>query len=123
MACASLLPVTVNGGPDLKHRPVMNLHQDRGFTMSTTFVAPCASVIGNVRIIDHSCVWYGAVIRGEFQSLAHARAATGLDQNKARENARKRESSKLPQLTERTTSTRTSSKEGGAFYAAETWVT
>ncbi|CAN0525027.1 unnamed protein product, partial [Ectocarpus sp. 8 AP-2014] len=42
----------------------MNLHEERGFTMSTTFVAPCASVVGNVRIIDHSCVWYGAVIRG-----------------------------------------------------------
>ncbi|CAM9611197.1 unnamed protein product [Pylaiella littoralis] len=49
----------------LRHRPVMNLHQDRGFTMSTTFVAPCASVVGDVRIIDHSCVWYGAVIRGD----------------------------------------------------------
>lgn len=44
----------------------MNLHQDRGFTMSTTFVAPCASVVGDVRIIDHSCVWYGAVVRGRF---------------------------------------------------------
>lgn len=50
--------------PDLKHRPVMNLHEERGFTMSTTFVAPCASVVGDVRIIDHSCVWYGAVVRG-----------------------------------------------------------
>eukprot|EP00752_Nemacystus_decipiens_P002127 g2029.t1 len=49
----------------LKHRPVMNLHEARGFTMSTTFVAPCASVVGDVRIIDHSCVWYGAVIRGD----------------------------------------------------------
>ncbi|CAN0448927.1 unnamed protein product, partial [Ectocarpus sp. 8 AP-2014] len=49
----------------LRHRPVMNLHEERGFTMSTTFVAPCASVVGNVRIIDHSCVWYGAVIRGD----------------------------------------------------------
>lgn len=52
------------GWSDLKHRPVMNLHEERGFTTSTTFVAPCASVVGNVRIIDHSCVWYGAVIRG-----------------------------------------------------------
>eukprot|EP00904_Undaria_pinnatifida_P000658 jgi/Undpi1/10593/HiC_scaffold_29.g13043.m1 len=51
--------------PDLKHRPVMNLHEERGFTVSTTFVAPCASVVGNVRIIDHSCVWYGAVVRGD----------------------------------------------------------
>lgn len=46
----------------------MNLHEERGFTMSTTFVAPCASVVGDVRIIDHSCVWYGAVIRGRLNA-------------------------------------------------------
>lgn len=45
---------------------MMNLHQDRGFTMPSVFVAPCASVVGDVRIIDHSCVWYGAVVRGRF---------------------------------------------------------
>lgn len=59
-----LLFVDIYRCADLRHRPVMNLHEERGFTMSTTFVAPCASVVGNVRIIDHSCVWYGAVIRG-----------------------------------------------------------
>jgi len=66
-----LLLVPMN--PDLKHRPVMNLHQERGFTMSSTFVAPCASVVGDVRIIDHSCVWYGAVVRGTFGNLLFAR--------------------------------------------------
>lgn len=35
--------------------------------MPSTFVTPSASVVGNVRILDHSCVWYGAVIRGKLR--------------------------------------------------------
>lgn len=43
----------------------MNLDDIRGKTMPNTFVAPSASVVGKVEVMDHSCVWYGAVVRGE----------------------------------------------------------
>lgn len=49
---------------DLKHRAVKNLDDIRGKILPNNFVAPSASVVGNVELMDHSCVWYGAVVRG-----------------------------------------------------------
>eukprot|EP00341_Mesodinium_pulex_P005076 CAMPEP_0116956942 /NCGR_PEP_ID=MMETSP0467-20121206/43653_1 /TAXON_ID=283647 /ORGANISM="Mesodinium pulex, Strain SPMC105" /LENGTH=252 /DNA_ID=CAMNT_0004643551 /DNA_START=89 /DNA_END=847 /DNA_ORIENTATION=+ len=37
--------------------------------MSCSFVAPSASVIGNVKIGEHSSVWYNAVIRGDVNAI------------------------------------------------------
>ena len=34
------------------------------------FVAPSASVVGNVRLGANSSVWYGAVIRGDVNSIS-----------------------------------------------------
>lgn len=48
-----------------RHRAVMNLFDQRPFVSETTYVAPNASVIGNVNLKDQSSVWYGAVIRGD----------------------------------------------------------
>eukprot|EP00538_Stauroneis_constricta_P002641 CAMPEP_0119560928 /NCGR_PEP_ID=MMETSP1352-20130426/16220_1 /TAXON_ID=265584 /ORGANISM="Stauroneis constricta, Strain CCMP1120" /LENGTH=285 /DNA_ID=CAMNT_0007609007 /DNA_START=108 /DNA_END=965 /DNA_ORIENTATION=+ len=36
---------------------------------SNNFVAPSASVIGNVSIGDHSSVWYGATVRGDVNKI------------------------------------------------------
>ena len=35
----------------------------------SVFVAPSASVIGDVQLGDHSSVWYGAVLRGDLEPI------------------------------------------------------
>ena len=52
--------------PSATNVPYRNAHP------STTagFVAPCASVVGNVRLGANSSVWYGAVIRGDVNSIS-----------------------------------------------------
>lgn len=49
---------------DLKHRPFMNLSDIRGEVYPNAYIAPSAAVVGDVLVRDHSCVWYGAVVRG-----------------------------------------------------------
>lgn len=49
-----------------RHRQVMNLFDQRPKVSASAFVAPSASVIGNVELWDKVSIWYGAVIRGEF---------------------------------------------------------
>lgn len=39
-------------------------------TGKSVFVAPTATVIGNVRLGDHSSVWYSAVLRGDSDSIS-----------------------------------------------------
>jgi len=48
-----------------RHRPVMTFWGSKPFKTNDTFIAPTASVIGNVTNWDESSVWYGAVIRGD----------------------------------------------------------
>ena len=44
-----------------------------------SFVAPSASVVGNVSIGEHSSVWYNAVLRGELiYSLSGFRKCTSI---------------------------------------------
>jgi NDP-sugar pyrophosphorylase family protein len=54
-----------------RHRPVMNLYEQRpkvGY--AATFVAPNATVVGDVELVDKtSTVWYGAVLRGDKNSI------------------------------------------------------
>ena len=47
-----------------RHRPIMNLYDQRPTLSSDVFIAPSASVIGKVLIDNRSSVWYGAVVRG-----------------------------------------------------------
>jgi carbonic anhydrase/acetyltransferase-like protein (isoleucine patch superfamily) len=35
----------------------------------TAFVAPTASVVGDVEVGEHSSIWYGAVLRGDVQPI------------------------------------------------------
>lgn len=42
----------------------MSLYDKRPQISTNTFVAPNASVIGEVKMFDGASVWYGAVVRG-----------------------------------------------------------
>merc|ERR1719502_2577172 len=53
-----------------RHRAIMNLFDQRPEKAADVFVAPNASVIGNVTCLDSSSIWYGAVLRGD-QSNIH----------------------------------------------------
>ena len=48
-----------------RHRTLMNLFDQRPQIHSNVFVAPNASVIGNVNVMDSANIWYGAVVRGD----------------------------------------------------------
>lgn len=48
-----------------RHRQVMNLETSKPIISSDVFLAPNASVIGNVEVQTSASVWYGAVIRGD----------------------------------------------------------
>jgi len=48
-----------------RHRPLMNLFDQRPLIHDNVFVAPNASVIGNVNVMDSASIWYGAVVRGD----------------------------------------------------------
>lgn len=51
--------------PFSRHRAVMNLFEKHPWTSADVFVAPSASVIGDVDINMRSSVMYGAVLRGD----------------------------------------------------------
>lgn len=52
-----------------RHRAVSNLGGAKPQLPSSGFVAPSASVVGDVAIGEHSSVWYGAVVRGDVNSV------------------------------------------------------
>lgn len=55
------------GGAEIftRHRPKMMFNGIKPFETNDTFVAPTASVIGDVTNWDESSVWYGAVVRAD----------------------------------------------------------
>jgi len=60
-----------------RHRAVMSLFDQRPAITQSIFVAPNASVVGNVEIMPHSSIWYGAVLRGD-QSNIHVGGKTSV---------------------------------------------
>jgi len=52
-----------------RHRAVMNLFDQRPSVKESNFIAPNASIVGNVEIEPHSSIWYGAVLRGDQSNL------------------------------------------------------
>lgn len=48
-----------------RHRPAMMFNGVKPFKTNDTFVAPSASIIGDVTNWDESSVWYGAVVRAD----------------------------------------------------------
>jgi len=55
--------------PFSRHRPVMNLFDRHPSLQADVFVAPNATVIGDVTIFTKSSVWYGAVVRGDLNAV------------------------------------------------------
>lgn len=53
-----------------RHRAVMNLFDQRPSHAPNTFIAPSASVVGNVELKPHTSVWYGAIIRGDQSNVS-----------------------------------------------------
>mmetsp|Transcript_13930 Transcript_13930/g.41492 ORF Transcript_13930/g.41492 Transcript_13930/m.41492 type:complete len:202 (-) Transcript_13930:42-647(-) len=53
-----------------RHRPVCKLGSDRPVVANDAFVAPNASVVGQVELRDEASVWYGAVIRGDLSAVS-----------------------------------------------------
>lgn len=49
----------------MRHRPNMTFNGHRPFKTNDTFIAPNASVIGDVTNWDRSSVWYGAIVRAD----------------------------------------------------------
>lgn len=47
----------------------MNLFMKRPITVNDVFIAPTATVIGNVTIADYSSVWYNTVINGDLDKV------------------------------------------------------
>ena len=60
-----------------RHRSIMNLFDQRPVIHDNVFVAPNASVIGNVNVNDSANIWYGAVVRGD-QSPIHIGGFTSI---------------------------------------------
>lgn len=52
-----------------RHRSLINFVKVAPKAGSSTFVAPSATVAGNVQIGEKSSVWYGAILRGDAGSI------------------------------------------------------
>jgi carbonic anhydrase/acetyltransferase-like protein (isoleucine patch superfamily) len=60
--------------------PIYSLDGVRPEIADNAYVAPSAQVIGNVKMADHSSVWFGAVIRGD-NDLIEIGARTNIQDN------------------------------------------
>jgi len=56
--------------PLSRHRKVMGVHDTHPIVGGDVFVAPNASVIGDVTLGSGSSVWYGAILRGDSNSIS-----------------------------------------------------
>lgn len=52
-----------------RHRAIANLYNKHPEVEADVFVAPNAAVVGRVEILSKSSVWYGAVVRGDFNRV------------------------------------------------------
>ena len=52
-----------------RHRAVANLYDHKPELPRDGFIAPNASVVGNVTLGERSSVWYGAVLRGDVNHI------------------------------------------------------
>jgi carbonic anhydrase/acetyltransferase-like protein (isoleucine patch superfamily) len=53
-----------------KHRAVRSVYEKTPALPKQGFIAPSASVVGDVKIGERSSVWYGAVLRGDVNSIS-----------------------------------------------------
>eukprot|EP00299_Pterocystis_sp_00344_P003313 c1385_g1_i1.p1 GENE.c1385_g1_i1~~c1385_g1_i1.p1 ORF type:complete len:253 (+),score=45.46 c1385_g1_i1:1-759(+) len=52
-----------------RHRQIMNLFDRHPHLSVDSFVAPSASVIGDVMVADRSSIWYNSVLRADLNSI------------------------------------------------------
>mmetsp|Transcript_54822 Transcript_54822/g.111894 ORF Transcript_54822/g.111894 Transcript_54822/m.111894 type:complete len:231 (+) Transcript_54822:43-735(+) len=52
-----------------RHRSIMNLFDQRPVIAAGVFVAPNASVVGDVLLLNDVSIWYGAVLRADKSSI------------------------------------------------------
>jgi len=52
-----------------RHRAVANLYEKKPSLPASGFFAPSSTVVGDVTLGEHASVWYGAVIRGDVNSV------------------------------------------------------
>lgn len=63
-------PAILRGRVVSRHRQIMNLKDSKPIIGTDVFVAPSASVIGQVELGASSSIWYGAVLRGDVNSIS-----------------------------------------------------
>ncbi|KAH9321857.1 hypothetical protein KI387_016496 [Taxus chinensis] len=52
-----------------RHRTLMNIFDKAPILHKDVFVAPCAAVIGDVKVGPRSSIWYGSILRGDVNSI------------------------------------------------------
>jgi carbonic anhydrase/acetyltransferase-like protein (isoleucine patch superfamily) len=52
-----------------RHKPLMNLFDKKPSVAEDAFVAPSASLVGDVQVGSKSSIWYGCVLRGDANSI------------------------------------------------------
>lgn len=55
--------------PVSRHRNIMPLYDLRPNIVTDQFIAPNASIVGEVMVGEDSIVWYGAVLRGDINAI------------------------------------------------------
>ncbi|KAJ1408858.1 Trimeric LpxA-like superfamily [Sesbania bispinosa] len=63
-----------------RHRPLMNVFDKAPYVHKDAFVAPSASIIGDVQVGQASSIWYGCVLRGDVNSIIIG-SATNIQDN------------------------------------------
>ncbi|URE07554.1 bacterial transferase hexapeptide domain containing protein [Musa troglodytarum] len=63
-----------------RHRTLMNIFDKVPNVHKDAFVAPSASVIGDVQVGQRSSIWYGCVLRGDVNSI-HIGSGTNIQDN------------------------------------------
>ncbi|KAI3521969.1 hypothetical protein L1887_11446 [Cichorium endivia] len=53
-----------------RHRSLMNVYDKAPVVAKDAFVAPSASIIGDVQVGSGSSIWYGCVLRGDVNSIS-----------------------------------------------------
>ncbi|EFJ08286.1 hypothetical protein SELMODRAFT_145865 [Selaginella moellendorffii] len=52
-----------------RHRTLMNLYDKKPEVMENVFIAPSATLIGDVSVAGGSSIWYGCVLRGDVNEI------------------------------------------------------
>nr|GMC47913.1 Gamma carbonic anhydrase 1, mitochondrial [Ipomoea batatas] len=63
-----------------RHRTLMDIFDKSPIVDKDAFVAPGASIIGNVLVGKNSSIWYGCVLRGDVNSI-HVGSGTNIQDN------------------------------------------